>query len=178
MDPIVNIVIPTYNREHFLVTCLDSLTKQTFQNFKVTICDDGSTDNTSNVVNTFTNLLFIDYIYIPNSGSPALPRNHGILNTNEEYIAFLDSDDWWLPEKLEVSIKVLGNGYDIVYHDLLLYNDSIKTTDFVKTRQLTESSYVDLLYNGNAINCSSVVCRTKALQRCGFFSEDPNCRAS
>ena len=91
---------PTYNRASELRRCLNSLVIQSFQEFEVLVCDDGSTDNSSRVANSFSDILDVHYHYESNFGGPARPRNVGIKLARSPYIAFLDSDDWWTKDKL------------------------------------------------------------------------------
>ncbi len=165
-----SIIIPTYNRAIDLERALLSLNNQIYKYFEVLICDDGSTDNTSSVVNEFANKLKIRYIKIQNSGKPAVPRNLGITQAKGKYIAFLDSDDWWHENKLQLAFEYLENGADLVYSDFYKVK-SLKEKEIVKVRELKENITIDLLKNGNAICNSSVVVRKSILDKVGFFNE-------
>jgi glycosyltransferase involved in cell wall biosynthesis len=136
----------------------------------VLICDDGSIDNTPEVVADFSNDLNIKYIKIANSGIPAIPRNLGIANAKGKYIAFLDSDDWWHENKLQLAFEYLENGADLVYSDFYKVK-SLTEKEIVKVRELKENMTIDLLKNGNAICNSSVVVRKSILDKVGFFNE-------
>lgn len=114
---VFSVVIPTYNRAALLKRALDSLVEQTFKNFEVIVCNDGSTDNTKEVVNSFKGKLNIKYHWEKNWGGPARPRNIGVKLAQAEWIVFLDSDDYCLPQKLESYLPYL-NDYDVIYHDL------------------------------------------------------------
>ena len=118
--PIVTVIIPTFNRPQDLTRCLRSLCEQTFEDFEVLVCDDGSTVDLSGIVDSFSDRLVIRYFKSDNFGGPARPRNLGIKKAKSKYIAFLDSDDWWLPGKLELSIAYLEKGVDLVYHPLIV----------------------------------------------------------
>lgn len=98
-DIIVSIVIPTYNRANDLRRCLFSLVSQTYRNFEVIVCDDGSTDDSEVVVKEFQFSLKINYYHLKNFGGPSRPRNFGIQKAKGKYIALLDSDGWWAPKK-------------------------------------------------------------------------------
>lgn len=171
--PKVSIIIPTYNRGNQLRICLKSLQKQTFQNFEVIVCDDGSTDNTSEVIDEFKNLFSLTYIQDENFGGPARPRNNGLKIAKGELIAFLDSDDWWYPNKLEVSLEFLSDS-DIVYHDLDIYKTLEKSEGVAKSRILRENVSKDLIINGNGITNSSVVIRKDIIDIVGEITEDKN----
>lgn len=109
VNPKVSVVIPTYNRAHLVGRAIGSVLDQTYQDFELIIVDDGSTDNTEEVVKRFDDKR-IKYIkHAKNKGGSAA-RNTGIKEAKGEYVAFLDSDDEWLPEKLKAEINILENG--------------------------------------------------------------------
>ena len=165
-----SIIIPTYNRALDLKRALVSLTNQIYEKFEVLICDDGSTDNTFEIANEFKSKLNINYKKIQNSGKPAIPRNLGIANAKGKYIAFLDSDDWWHENKLQLAFEYLEKGADLVYSDFYKVK-SLMEKEIVKVRELEENITIDLLKNGNAICNSSVVVRKSILDEVGFFNE-------
>ena len=165
-----SIIIPTFNRSIDLKRALTSLKYQLYKYFEVLICDDGSTDNTPEVVADFSNDLNIKYIKIANSGRPSIPRNLGIANAKGKYIAFLDSDDWWHENKLQLAFEYLENGADLVYSDFYRVK-SLTEKEIVSVRDLKTNITTDLLKNGNAICNSSVVVRKSILDKVGFFNE-------
>ena len=109
--PRISIVIPTYNRARDLERALKSLKAQTFINWEVLIIDNESVDNTDEVVSGFSDPR-MKLFKIDNDGVIAASRNLGIREASGEYIAFLDSDDWWKPKKLEESVKCLEKSAD------------------------------------------------------------------
>jgi glycosyltransferase involved in cell wall biosynthesis len=106
----VSVVIPAYNYARFLGETIQSVLDQTFRDFELIVVDDGSTDNTMEVVSSFKDNR-IQYIYQENGGLSSA-RNTGIKASKGEYIAFLDSDDIWLPENLELKVKLLDSHPD------------------------------------------------------------------
>jgi len=108
---LVSVVIPTYNRANIITDAVNTVLKQTYQNFEILIIDDGSTDNTENIIKEIQDQR-IKYIYQENNG-PAKARNNGIKHSKGEYIVFLDSDDLWHPELLEKHIKILNANSNI-----------------------------------------------------------------
>lgn len=94
-----SIILPTYNRAQYLPKAIKSVQEQTFSNWELIIIDDGSTDNTNEVVNSFNDPR-IKYIYQDNAERSAA-RNNGIRNATGDWICFLDSDDYYLPNHLE-----------------------------------------------------------------------------
>lgn len=107
--PNVTIIIPTYNREKLILKALDSIFKQTYQDFEILIIDDASTDNTEQVIKEL-NHPQIKYFKLEKNSGQCIARNFGTKNASGKYIAFLDSDDEWLPGKLENQVKCFENG--------------------------------------------------------------------
>ena len=97
MNPLVSIIIPTYNRAEDLKRALKSVFDQTFRDYEVLVMDDGSIDNTREVVEKIKDAR-LRYERDENFGGPAVPRNRGLRLALGKYIAFLDSDDWWHPQ--------------------------------------------------------------------------------
>ena len=171
----ISVIIPTFNRAQKLYRCLDSLVAQTYTDFEVLVCDDGSTDNTEQVVRHFTTVLNIKYFFISNFGGPAKPRNVGIQAASGLYVAFLDSDDWWTPDKLLCSFQSLESGYDVVYHDMYLMPEKSRNPSklrLAKTRTLGFPAFDDLLLNGNGIVNSSLVTYLNLIKSVHGFPED------
>ena len=102
--PRVSVIIPAYNRAHLIGETLESVLNQTFKDLEVIIVDDGSTDDTKSVVSRYNGP--IKYIYQSNQGLPGA-RNTGISAANGEYIAFTDSDDLWISDKLQRQVDLL-----------------------------------------------------------------------
>lgn len=106
----ISVIIPTYNRADLLPRTIDSVINQTYKDWELIIVDDKSTDNTRSVIQEYIKKdnrikgIFLE----KNSGGPAHPRNIGIENAKGEYIAFLDSDDEWLPNKLEKQVDLFN----------------------------------------------------------------------
>ena len=112
----VSVVIPTHNRAHTLKRALDSVLAQRGVSFEVIVVDDGSTDETRELIASSPHLLpregaKVKYFYQPNRG-PAAARNLGIVRTSAQFIAFLDSDDEWLPGKLAAQLQFFEENPD------------------------------------------------------------------
>jgi glycosyltransferase involved in cell wall biosynthesis len=113
-EELISVVIPTYNRAERLMATISSVLTQTYRNFEIIIVDDGSTDSTPEAIDALIKngcevtgqMPPIRYFYQPNKGQSAA-RNKGISEAVGNWIAFLDSDDLWLPEKLEWQIRAI-----------------------------------------------------------------------
>ncbi len=99
----VSVIIPTFNRADRVIRAISSVLEQTFIDFEIIVIDDGSTDETEKTVARFNDR--IKYIVQPANLGVSAARNTGIKNSSAPFIAFLDSDDHWLPEKLEVQMR-------------------------------------------------------------------------
>lgn len=170
----VSVIVPTFNRASDLARCLDALEKQTVRGFEVLVCDDGSTDDSAQVVRRYEDRLDVKYHWAENFGGPARPRNAGLREARGKYVAFLDSDDWWTPDKLEVSLRYLERGAQFVYHDLRIVTPSGTPLFHQRstTRALKAPVFNSLMSTGNVINNSSVVVARSLMQEIGGFSED------
>lgn len=152
---------------------LFSIVEQTCTDYEVIVCDDGSTDHTKQVVEKFQWKIDLKYVYEKNWGGPARPRNNGIRVARGEWVCFLDSDDWWYPEKLAVVKKYLADG-DIFYHNFDAYRPSGQriVSRINATRHLKKPVFVDLMLNGNALPNFSVVARKSIVEEAGGLAED------
>lgn len=177
---LVSIVMPTYNRAYCLDRAVQSVLNQTYSKWELIIIDNHSSDNTEALVNGYQDPRIILY-KIHNNGIIAASRNMGIMKAKGELLAFLDSDDWWVENKLQSSVNKINSGADLVYHDLIIsskFNESplfykaFMKNKFIKTRQVEFPVYEDLLYFGNAITTSSVVVKKDKVKLVGGFSED------
>ena len=174
MSPKVSIIIPTYNRADLLPRAINSVLNQTFQDFELIIVDDGSTDNTKQVVEEFQKKdKRIKYIWQENSGLPT-SRNTGIENTQGEYIALLDDDDVWLNKKLEIQLnKIEKNNHELFFSNWYFWdsetNQKNKAFNF---NPLNNEKDLFKLFVKKNIGCSSTVIIKKAkLEKVGYFDE-------
>jgi len=168
----ISVIIPTWNRVETLENAIRSALKQTLPPIEVLICDDGSTDNSLGIVKSINDPR-VRWIEGKHSGNPAVPRNRGIKESQGEWIAFLDSDDEWLPEKLEKQLVHTNKmGYDAVCSDAIRYVLSQNYSGTVlENVKLGESiSFIELL-KINYIICSSVLIKKNIVSKCKGFSE-------
>jgi glycosyltransferase involved in cell wall biosynthesis len=104
--PRVSVIIPTYNRAAYITRAIDSVLSQTYRDFEVIVVDDGSSDDTQCRIETYGDR--VRYVFQDNTG-PGAARNHGIRISTGAYLAFLDSDDMWLPTFLQKTVSALDS---------------------------------------------------------------------
>lgn len=172
--PFFSVLIPTYNREKIICKAIESVLLQTYENFELIVVDNGSTDRTKDVVEGYNDSR-IRYRWQEGTGGPAGPRNTGINMAQGKYVAFLDSDDWWLPEKLQVCfyrIKSFPNT-DVVFHDLNRFVDG-KKGKVKRCDPLKDPIFHYLLESSRGISFSSSVVRLSKLKEVEGFEEGKN----
>ena len=171
-------MIPTFNHAFYLGKALKSVLNQTFKNWEAIVIDNNSTDDTDKIISNINDTR-IKYLKINNNGVIAKSRNLGVKFAKGDWIAFLDSDDWWTKDKLEVCFKNIDNNIDFIYHDLEIKSERL---DFIKkknkSRKLMKPILIDLLINMNPISNSSVIVRKKLLNKVGGISENRKLTAS
>jgi len=171
MNPLISVVIPVFNRGWQLRRALDSLKNQTFSRFEVIVCDDGSTDDSVAIAREFEADLNLRIVQMPNSGGPALPRNRGVEMAKGEWIAYLDSDDWWDPSRLGELLPFLRSEYDFIYHPLRVIKDPGIAISRESRIQIGDDFLVKPLEHmatmGNPIATSGVVVRKSMLLKVG-----------
>ena len=170
--PLISVIIPTYNRAHFLREAIDSVLTQTYKNLELIVVDDGSTDNTSEIIRKFTDKR-IDYICEGHGGTSAA-RNRGIRKANGSYIAFLDSDDIWLPEKIEKQLKIFQESKlnpGVVYTGIQ-YIDSHGNKKKQKKLSNHRGKILKQLLRKNIAGIgSTILVKRECFEKCGLFDE-------
>ena len=169
--PKFSIIIPTYNHASFLQKCLMSILAQSITDWEAIVVNNFSKDNTIEIVEGFKDDR-IKLINFKNEGIIAASRNKGIQSSQGDIIAFLDSDDIWYPQKLETIDKLFQEA-DIVYHDLDIYTAKGKESfRKIKCRKLSQSPFIDLMVNGNALANSGVAIKRNIIDQVGGLCED------
>ncbi len=181
--PLISVVIPTFNSGNFIRETIEPVLNQTYKNFEIIVVDDESTDNTVSILEELSGKdERITYYQIPHSGRPSVPRNYGVEKSNGEYIAFLDSDDIWIKDKLEKQISEFKKHPDYIF----VYSMSVTFGDvniFSPHYEVLPLLYKvcktkhDLISKGNSITCSTVLIKKEYFQKVGGFDEDINLKA-
>jgi glycosyltransferase involved in cell wall biosynthesis len=176
-DCSITVVIPTYNRGLELARALDSLVAQTDADFDVIVCDDGSTEDIAAVTRAYTDRLRLQLLRIENSGGPARPRNVAVAAAQTCWVSFLDSDDWWIPQRMARVKTSLTMGADIVYHQLAVHRVEASTDGKHPHGSLLgdplrlADPLMHMIRFGNPLPTSATIVRRELMMEIGGFDE-------
>lgn len=180
MNEKVSIIIPTYNRAHLIERSIRSILNQTYEEFELLIVDDGSTDNTKEVVERIKDSR-IRYIPCGENGGAARARNIGIAEAQYDYIAFQDSDDEWHPDKLEKQMGVMMEASEdtgLVYCEYH-YNGLGGREEITPDRKIPleqkRGHIFPYLLAGNMIGTPVMLVKRECFQKVGIFNEKFPC---
>jgi len=170
--PTVSVVIATYNYGRFLAAALDSVFMQTFQDFEIIVIDDGSTDDTSEVIRSYLGDPRVHYLRTDHLGQPAA-KNAGIRGASGEFVAFLDADDIWLPTKLDKQIELIRSDptLGVVHCKIQPMNEHGVPTIIYQERPMYRGWVLDKLFHRPFICFSSSMIRRDVLEEVGGFDE-------
>lgn len=171
----VSVIIPTYNRENTIKRAIYSVLNQIYQNLECIVVDDGSSDNTREVLEGINDPRF-KFFLLPFNHGPAYARNYGVNAASGDYIAFQDSDDVWHLDKLEKQIKKIESDeeYGMVYSAYSYKKNSGKNIqnprDTIEIEKL-EGYIFDSLLEGNKIGTPTILIRKDLFIESGGFNE-------
>jgi glycosyltransferase involved in cell wall biosynthesis len=172
MKPRISVVLATYNRAEFLAPAIESVFAQTSPHLEIVVVDDGSTDGTRVLLERLTGR--VTPIFLPHTGNPASRLNTGIRASRGALVAFLDSDDLWLPDKLERQLALLDADprYGFSYcNGRLLYPDGRQSAPALAPRQIVAGSVLGTMLRNMCIHPSTVLVRREWLERLGGLDE-------
>lgn len=182
---LVSVIIPTYNSAEFIEPCLQTVFNQTYPFWEIIVVDDGSVDNTREVLAPYIREGKLRYLFQQNRG-PAAARNLALRHARGEFIGFLDSDDLWTPEKLEKQVTVLQKNEDVgmVYSDSEWFGEQweqqrvasrkLREYDLRKADYFRRGDIYKGLLAHNFIPTMTVLVRHSILKKTGPFLEQIN----
>jgi glycosyltransferase involved in cell wall biosynthesis len=166
----VSIIIPTYNHSEYIRKCVDSVIAQTYKNIECIIINDGSTDQTEKELEKLQFVYPSLKIYTKDNGGLSSARNTGIKNATGEIICFLDSDDYWLPNKLLNQIEVLNKGYDCVFSGYKFFDEDNLETESKEEIKSQLDFYDFIGRNPITGSASSIMIRRECVDKNGIFN--------
>lgn len=170
MKPKVSVIIPAYNAERYIAETLGSVLAQTYENYEVIVADDGSVDETLRIAKCFEPRV---KVLVKQNGGPASARNLAINNSRGDYLAFLDSDDLWVEDKLEQQSAFLDENRDVglVYGEALMFTENGGEKKVGgKIGYTTDPSFRLLLF-GDYLPNSTVMIRRACIGKVGLLNE-------
>ena len=168
--PLVSVIIPNYNCAEFVDKAIESVLSQTYKNIEIIVVDDGSTDNSIEILSSY--LSEITLVSQSNSGVSSA-RNSGLVKASGEYVCFLDADDVWFSNKIEIQIShLLNNKKACVYTGIQLFEDNIGVIKFIEP-QYKGKLWQRFMWNpGKSVvllGCSSAILPTEIAKSVGGF---------
>lgn len=170
-QPLVSVVIASYNMGQFLGQAVDSILAQKWRPLEIIVVDDGSTDDTPQVMSQYANNSLVNYIRTPNQGQPKA-KNTGIKATKGDFIAFCDADDLWEPNKLEEQMPLFSNPkVGVVYSQVSNIDEHDKRYELPTAFELHNGKVTDHLLMRNFIPFGTAVIRRACVEKNGMFDE-------
>ena len=170
----ISVVVPMYNAHSTIIRALKSIYDQTYQGiFEIIVVNDGSTDDSLEVVNNYIKMNQINNIKVINkkNGGVSSARNAGLKVARGKYIAFLDSDDEWLHNKIETQIDIFNKNNDITLLGSNIFDKKLNRFFFKKFNYITVITINNLIFK-NFFQPSTVLFRRDLIDEIGFFPED------
>lgn len=169
--------MPAFNAEKYIGQAIESVLRQTYINWELIIIDDGSTDGTKDVVSLFLDRDSRIRYYYQKNAKQGKARNQGIEKSNGEYLAFLDSDDLWFPNKLEIQIQeITEKGVDLIFCDCFIFSQDISVLKRDKVGVINRfycgEEAIKLFLECNQIPILTVLAKKSVIQNVGGFIEN------
>lgn len=173
MLSLVSVIIPMYNRESTIQRAVDSVLSQTYTNIEVLIVDDASTDNSVRMLDKYKHDSRVKLLCQTTNQGANAARNRGIREAKGEYIAFHDSDDEWLPQKLEKQLRYMEEeNFDISFCAFKRhYTEAVQIIPDI-SQELSSEEIREKLKRGNIIGTPALVVHRKVVQTVGVFDEE------
>lgn len=174
-EPLVSVVIPTYNRASLVQRAIESVRQQTYENLEIIVVDDSSTDETPEVVPTIDDPR-VEYVRHETNRHGAAARNTGVKYASGEYVAFLDDDDEWYPKKIEKQVKALDESPEevaMIYCWADVYREGHTNNPVAASEPTVSGEIFEETLTSNPIGATStLVIDSEALETVGGFDED------
>ncbi len=168
--PFFSIIVATYNQANLLKVCIESIERQSYDNWEAIIVNNHSSDNTTEVVNSFKDSRLKE-VLVHNDGVLSVSRNVGITESKGEWICMLDSDDIWYPDKLEeLHDAIISNPIiDVFCHNLIMKNMVTGKEDLMTGRDFEDDVYKELILHRNFMGQTSISYKHSFLSEHSLF---------
>lgn len=170
-QPLVSVVIATYNMGQYIGQAIESVLNQTWDNLEIIVVDDGSTDNTQDVIRAFSDNKKVIYIKNENQGQPKA-KNCGVKNAKGDFIAFCDADDLWEPNKLEVQMPLFSSPkIGVVYSEVSNINPKNERFFRPSNEKRHAGHVIEKMLMENFVPFGTSVIRRACVEKNGMFDE-------
>lgn len=174
----VSVIIPNFNRAEMLQQAIQSVLNQTYPILEILVCDDGSTDRSSDIVHQFTKERTpVVWLNCGKNGMPAIPRNMGVQQAKGEWIAFLDNDDFWENDKIEKQFQLIDSKTAKCISSNAHVLIAGTKQDNMLLQKLAEEIDCYSLLQENQIICSSVLIQKHLIEKAGYFPQSARLKA-
>ena len=168
-NPLVDIILPNYNKGKYLEETINSVINQTYKNWQLYIIDDNSTDNSLKVINKFSDLKKIKIIKLNKNKGPSFCRNYGMRISKAPYISFIDSDDAWFNQKLKMQIYFMkNNNFKFTYTDYVPFFEKNGVKKFKEKTFLKDHFDYNMFTKNSSINTTTMIIERSILSNHRF----------
>ena len=165
----IDIIMPNFNKGPYLKEAIESVINQTYKNWRLYIIDDCSSDQSNEIINEFRKENKIKYIKLNKNKGPSFCRNIGIRMSNSNYISFLDSDDYWVKEKLEDQLDFMNkNNFSFSYTDYIPFIQNEHDKKFLKKTNLKDSFNFNEFTLNSSINTTTMIIKRTLIKNLKF----------
>src|SRR5579872_6073093 len=173
MQPFITIVIPTYNRLPLVRQAIESVLRQTYGNWELIIVDDGSGDDTVKTIRSIPDSR-IRVLELPHCGNIAVLRNTGVKAGSGKWLAFLDSDDIWVPQKLEMQLRTMQAGHRWSYGRFELMNEKMQPIPNKDGKYRAFSGWIirEVLTCEASVNIGTLIVERSLFNEVGCFNPE------
>lgn len=168
-QPKIDIIIPNYNKGMYLSASINSVINQTYKNWKLYIIDDNSHDDSKRILKRYKKKAKINIFFLKNNKGPGFCRNLGISKSKSQYVAFLDSDDYWPKNKLNSQIKyMLKNNLDFTYTDYISFFQNKRGIRKLGKSNVPSNFTFSSFIKNTSINTSTLLLSQKLIKNIRF----------
>jgi len=165
----VDIIMPNYNKGSYIKEAIESVINQSYKNWKLFIIDDNSNDSSKKEIKKFLKQKNIKIFFLKKNKGPAYCRNIGLKKSKSKFIAFLDSDDYWLKDKLKLQINfMIKNNFHFTFTDYVPLLQSKNSIKKLKTTSIENFFNFDKFIKNSSINTSTMILEKKFIKNLNF----------
>lgn len=169
MNKTIDVIMPNYNKSKFISEAIDSVINQSYKNWKLYIIDDNSHDNSKKILQGYKKKKKIKIFFLKKNMGPAFCRNYGLKKSKSNFIAFLDSDDYWYKNKLNLQLNfMLKNKYPFTFTDYIPIFQNKKILKKFKSTKIEKKFTFEKFIKNSSINTSTIILERRRMRNLKF----------